>query len=50
MEDLVENKIRKLPSKFIIKITDNNTNMNEYTASNPNTSWEIKYEYKGDGI
>tara|TARA_Y100001938_G_C7999958_1_gene384153 strand:- start:193 stop:390 length:198 start_codon:yes stop_codon:yes gene_type:complete len=65
MEDLVEHKVRKLPSKFIVKIKDNNTNeeyekwitttdihkeMNEYTASNPNTSWEIKYEYKGDGI
>ena len=65
MEDLVENKIRKLPSKFIVRIKDNNTNeeyekwittkdinkeMNEFTASNPNTSWKLVYEYKGDGI
>ena len=65
MEDLVEHKVRKLPSKFIVKITDNNTNqqqekwitttdiskeMNEYTASNPNTSWEVVYEYRGGGV
>ena len=65
MEDLVEHKVRKLPSKFIVKIKDNNTNeeyekwittkdihkeMNEFTASNPNTSWELVYEYKGDGV
>ena len=65
MEDLVEHKVRKLPSKFIVKITDNNTNeqhekwitttdiskeMNEFTASNLNTSWELVYEYKGDGV
>ena len=65
MEDLVENKIRKLPSRFIVRIKDNNTNeeyekwittkdinkeMNEFTASNPNTSWKLVYEYKGDGI
>jgi hypothetical protein len=24
--------------------------MNEFTASNPNTSWEIVYEYKGGGV
>ncbi len=59
------NKIREIPSKFIVKIKDNNTNeeyekwittkdiskkMNEFTASNPNTSWEIIYEYRNDKI
>ncbi len=59
------NKIREIPSKFIVKIKDNNTNeeyekwittkdiskkMNEFTASNPNTSWEIIYEYRNDRI
>jgi DNA replication initiation complex subunit (GINS family) len=65
MEDLVENKVRDNESRFIVKIKDNNTNeeyekwittkdinkeMNEFTASNPNTSWKLVYEYKGDGV
>ena len=65
MEDLVEHKVRDNESRFIVKIKDNNTNeeyekwittkdinkeMNEFTASNPNTSWELVYEYKGDGV
>ena len=59
------NKIREIPSKFIVKIKDNNTNeeyekwittkeiskeMNEFTASNPHTSWEVIYEYRNDRI
>jgi len=58
-------EIREIPSKFIVKIKDNNTNkeyekwittkdiskeMNEFTASNPHTSWEIIYEYRTDRI
>ena len=65
MEDLVEHKVRDNESRFIVKIKDNNTNeeyekwittkdinkeMNEFTASNPNTSWKLVYEYKGDGV
>ena len=65
MEDLVEHKVRDNESRFIVKIKDNNTNeeyekwittkdihkeMNEFTASNPNTSWEIIYEYRNDRI
>jgi len=65
MEDLVEQKVRDNESRFIVRIKDNNTNeeyekwittkdinkeMNEFTASNPNTSWKLVYEYKGDGI
>ena len=59
------NKIRKHPSRFIIKVTDTKTSieheewitttdiktaMKEYEDNNLPCEWEIIYEYKRGGI
>lgn len=65
MEELTEQKKRKIDSKFIVKVTDKNNNqvqekwittkdihseLNRLRQSEPKYDYEVVYEYKGGSI